>query len=134
MNYTVRGFNVVETKEIIDKRPQLLSLQEMFLLAKTYEKGSSEYNEVFDVAVRMFPEDPTANLNASSIALNKGDVPAAKKYLERANQSLAETVNNQGVLAFLEGRIDDAKSLFSKAAAAGIDQASVNLTNLEKLR
>jgi hypothetical protein len=131
VNYTVRGFSVVETKEIINKRPQLLSLQEMFLLARTYEKGSSEYNEVFDVAVRMFPEDPTANLNASSIALNKGDVPAAKKYLERADQNLAETINNQGVLAFLEGRIDDAKSLFSKAAAAGIDQAIVNL---EKLR
>ncbi len=134
VSYIVRGFSVVETKEIINKRPQLLSLQEMFLLAKTYEKGSSEYNEVFDVAVRMFPEDPTANLNASSIALNKGDVPAAKKYLAKADQSLAETINNQGVLAFLEGRINDAKSLFSKAAAAGIDQANVNLTNLEKLK
>ena len=134
VNYTVRGFSVVEAKDIIGKRPQLLSLQEMFLLAQTYEKGSNEFNEVFDIAVRMFPEDPTANLNASSIALNNRDLSAAKKYLAKADQSLAETINNQGVLAFLEGRTNDAKNMFSKAAAAGIAQAATNLTNLEKLK
>lgn len=132
VNYIVRGFSVVEAKDIIGKRPQLLSLQEMFLLAQTFEKGSGEFNEVFDIAVRMFPEDPTANLNASSIALNKRDLPAAKKYLSKADQSLAETINNQGVLAFLEGKTEDAQSLFSKAAAAGVAQAAANLTNLEK--
>lgn len=134
VNYTVRGFSVVEAKDIIGKRPQLLSLQEMFLLAQTYEKGSNEFNEVFDIAVRMFPEDPTANLNASSIALNNRDLSAARKYLAKADQSLAETINNQGVLAFLEGRTNDAKNMFSKAAAAGITQAAANLANLEKLK
>ena len=134
VNYTVRGFSVVEAKDIIGKRPQLLSLQEMFLLAQTYEKGSNEFNEVFDIAVRMFPEDPTANLNASSIALNNRDLSAARKYLAKADQSLAETINNQGVLAFLEGRTNDAKNMFSKAAAAGIAQAATNLANLEKLK
>lgn len=134
VNYIVRGFSVVETKNIIDKRPQLLSLQEMFLLAQTYEKGSEEFNEVFDIAVRMFPEDPTANLNAASIALNKRDLSAAKKYLAKADQSLAETINNKGVLAFLEGRTEDAKYLFSKAAAAGVTQSAENLKNIETQR
>lgn len=54
VRYVVRGFNVEEAKQIIRTRPQQLSLQEMFLVAQTYEKGSNEFNEVFDVAVRMF--------------------------------------------------------------------------------
>lgn len=132
VNYIVRGFSVVEAKEIIGKRPQQLSLQEMFLLAQTYKKGSDEFNEVFEIAVRMFPEDPTANLNASSIALSKRDVPAAKKYLGKADKNLPETINNLGVLAVFEGKIEDAKVMFSKAAAAGVVQAATNLKKLEK--
>ncbi len=54
--------------------------------------------------------------------------------MAKADQSLAETINNQGVLAFLEGRTNDAKNMFSKAAAAGIAQAATNLANLEKLK
>jgi hypothetical protein len=38
----------------------------MYLVAQTYEPGSPEFNEVFDIAVRLFPDDETANLNAAS--------------------------------------------------------------------
>ena len=54
----------------------------MFLVAQTYEKGSDEFNEVFDVAVRMFPDDPTANINAAAIELQRGDLQQAVRYLE----------------------------------------------------
>ncbi|MCQ4921406.1 hypothetical protein NE700_22245, partial [Phocaeicola vulgatus] len=69
VRYVVLGFDVVEAKLIIKLRAQLLSLQEMFLVAQTYEKGCDEFNEVFDVAVRRFPDDPTANINAAAIEL-----------------------------------------------------------------
>ncbi len=132
VNYIVRGFSVAEVKEVIGKHPQQLSLQEMFLLSQTYEKGSNEFNEVFDVAVRMFPNDPIANLNASSIALSKRDVSTAKKYLEKSDKNLPETENNMGVLAVLEGRIKEAEELFAKASVAGVIQAKKNLKELEK--
>lgn len=40
-----------------------------------------------ELAVRMYPEDETANLNAAIIRLNNGDAEAAKPYLDRAGDS-----------------------------------------------
>jgi len=132
VNYVVRGFSIEETKDVIGKRPQQLSLKEMFMLAQTYVKGSSEFNEVFEIAVRMFPEDPIANLNASSIALIKHDLSSAKKYLQKADNELPETINNLGILAMFEGRKEEAQSLFDKALKAGIPEAATNLKELNK--
>ena len=76
-----------EAKQIMKTRPQLLSLNELFMVAQTYEVGSMEFNEVMELAVRMYPEDETANLNAAIIRLNNGDADAAKPYLDRAGDS-----------------------------------------------
>ena len=42
VSYDVRNFNLEEAKEVIKKRPQNLSLNEMFMVANTYPKGSQE--------------------------------------------------------------------------------------------
>lgn len=89
VTYTVRPFDVEEAKEILKTKPQQLSLQEMYLVAQTYEPGSPEFNEVFDIAVRLFPDDPTANLNAACTELQKGNLQAAEKYLAKAGHSKA---------------------------------------------
>ena len=81
----VRGFSIDEAKEIINKRPQQLSLDEMFRVAQTYESGSEEFKEVFEVAVRMFPEDPTANINAAAIELQQGNWKQAERYLQKSD-------------------------------------------------
>ena len=52
-------------------------------MANSYEIGSDEYNNVFDIAVRMFPNDPVANLNAANIAMGAGDYASAKNYLAK---------------------------------------------------
>ena len=54
IEYDVQAFNVEKAREVIKTRPQKLSLQEMYLVAQTYPKGSAEFNNVFDIAVRMF--------------------------------------------------------------------------------
>lgn len=87
VTYTVRPFSVEEAKEILKTKPQLLSLQEMYLVGQTYEPGSDEFNEVFDIAVRLFPEDETANLNAACTDLQKGDLATAEKHLAKAGNS-----------------------------------------------
>lgn len=87
ITYKIKPFDVEEAKQIMKIRPQLLSLNELFMVAQTYEVGSREFNEVMELAVRMYPEDETANLNAAIIRLNNGDAEAAKPYLDRAGDS-----------------------------------------------
>lgn len=54
------------------------------MVAQTYEPGSKEFNEVMETAVRMFPDNETANLNAACTRLNAGDPDGAKPYLDKA--------------------------------------------------
>lgn len=136
VNYTVRGFNLEESKEIINRRPQLLSLQEIYLVAQSYEPGSEEFNHSFRVAATMFPDDPIANLNAGAMEIQKGgDMTTAKKHLAKADQKAPETLNNLGVIAMLEGDLDVAEKYFNAAKAVGLSaQADANLKELKKKR
>ena len=134
VHYVVRGFDVEEAKRIIKERPQQLSLQEMFLVAQTYENGSEDFNHVFDVAVRMFPADPTANLNAAAIELQQGSLLRAAQFLDKANPELGATLNNKGVLKLLQGDVDAAEEFFKQAKAKGIAEADANLEEVAKKR
>ncbi|WP_293713629.1 DUF3868 domain-containing protein [uncultured Parabacteroides sp.] len=133
IDYTVREFTVEEGREIIKTRPQQLSLSEMFAVANSYETGSEAYNEVFDIAVRMYSSDPVANLNAANIAIGRGDYASAAKYLDKAGIS-PEASHARGVMFLIEGNLDAAEPLLKKAAEAGIEAASANLKELQKKR
>lgn len=87
VKYVVRPFSVEEAKQIIKTKPQQLSLNEMFLVAQTYEPGSEEFNDVMETAVRMYPDNPTANFNAACARFNAGDMDGAKRYLDKAGNS-----------------------------------------------
>ncbi len=135
VSYTVRGFNTEETKEIINTHPQQLSLQEIFNLAQTYEQGSEKFNHAFQVAALMFPNDPTANLNAAAMEIQRGgDLSIAKKYLAKADPSVGATLNNIGVIALIEGDLDKAELYFNRAQEAGIPEAQANLLEVIKQR
>ncbi|MCD7850547.1 MAG: DUF3868 domain-containing protein [Parabacteroides sp.] len=56
VDYTVRAFSVEEAKNIIKTNPRQLSLDEMYQVTQTYPQGSEAYDEVFDIAVRTFPQ------------------------------------------------------------------------------
>lgn len=133
VSYTVRSFNLEEAKEMIGKRPQLLSLQEIYMVAQSYEPGSDEFNHSFQVAATMFPDDTTANLNAGAMEIQKGgDLTTAKKHLAKAAPKAGETLNNLGVIAMIEGDLDVAEKYFNAAKAAGLSaQANANLKELE---
>ena len=53
-------------------------------------------------AVQLFPDNPTANLNAACIALIQKDTKTAAVFLEKA-PPLPETTLAKGVLCFLQG-------------------------------
>ena len=134
VQYVVRGFSVDEAKEIITKRPQLLSLNEMFQVAQTYESGSDEFKEVFEVAVRMFPDDPTANINAAAIELQQGNWKQAERYLLKSDPQVSATKNNEGVMWMMQGQLDKAEALFQQAKALGSAEAVKNLEEIAKKR
>lgn len=123
---SVRPFSVEEAKRLIDTRPHLLSENEMFRVAVTYEPGSEEFNHVMEVAVRMFPNDATANLNAACTRLSAGQYDAAKAYLDKAGTS-ADADNARGVYYWLAGDEEEATHYFKLAAEAGCQKALENL-------
>jgi len=117
---------VEEAKALLYTKPQQLSLEEMFLVAQTYEPGSKEFNEVFEIAVRMFPDDPTANLNVACAMIESGLYDRAEAYLAKAG-NLPEAVHARGVMAARQGREDEARRLFGQAGQAGVKEATENL-------
>ena len=88
IDYVIRSFSdVEEIKRVMRVQPQKLSLNEFYLVARTYEPGSVEFNDVFETAVRMYPDDETANLNAANSAMQRKDFESAKRYLFKAGDS-----------------------------------------------
>ena len=131
--YTVRGFDVEEARKLIWKEPQKLSLQEMYAVAQTYGTGSKEYNEVFETAVRLFPDDEAANLNAANAAMQRGDTAGAARYLEKAGEG-ASAEYARGILAALRGEYDAASVYLQKAKAGGIAEADDALRQIERMK
>lgn len=126
ITYEVRKYtDVGEIKEVFKSRPQNLSLNELFLLSQTYRPGTPEFNEVFDTAVRMFPDNATANINAATASISRGDLASASKFLDRVG-NVPEAEYVRGVLAAKKGDYDTALRHFSRSrdskATAAIDQ------------
>ena len=95
------------------QQQQELSLNEMFQVAQTMEPGSDAYREVFEIAVRMYPEDPVSNLNAALTAIDAGRLESARRYLAKTSNS-AERTLAEAAIAMLENRLDEAEALLGK--------------------
>lgn len=126
--YTVLPFTVEQGKRVFHTNPGNLSLNEIFLIANTYEQGSDAFNEIFETAVRLFPADDTANLNATASALARKDVISAARYLSKVKDRTPEYWNNAGILAFMEGHIAKAIECFTYAGK----QSAGNIGELDK--
>lgn len=131
VHYTVRAFNMEEAKRLLKQRPQLLSLDEMYRVASTYPVGSESFNEVFDIAVRLFPEDETANLNAALIAISEQQYDKAEGYLKKAGDSPL-AIHARGVWCLMTKRYEEASVLLKTAQQQGVHEAGDNLKQLER--
>ncbi len=128
--YTIRGYSDVdEIERIMHTRPQNLSLNEFNLVAQKYEPGSDEFTEVYETAVRMYPTDETANLNAANAAMRRGDNALAERYLAKAGNS-PEAVYARGALAIRNEDYDTARRYLEQAKRLGVAQAKITLEQL----
>ena len=134
VQYHVRIYtDVTEIRRLMTTEPQKLSLQELYLVAQDCVPGSDEYNEVFAIAVRMFPDDETANLNAANTAMGLGDLKNAGRYLAKSGMR-AEAIYARAIFAALNNDYDTAKKLFTEAQRGGIAQAAAALKQLEEIK
>lgn len=129
--YDIRTYtDVEEIKRIMRERPQKLSLNEFYLVAQEYEPGTDDFTEVFETAVRMYPNDETANLNAANAAMRRGDLAAAGRYLAKAGDT-PEAVYARGALAIRSKDYDTARRYLNEAKALGVEQAALTLDELD---
>lgn len=135
IDYNIRKFSKVEEiKRIMAEQPQKLSLNEFYLVAGKYEPGTDEFTEVFETAVRMFPNDEIANLNAANAAIRRDDFTTARRYLDKAGDS-AEAVYARGALAVREKDYEAARRYLNKAKEMGLEKAGKTLDELaERLK
>jgi outer membrane protein OmpA-like peptidoglycan-associated protein len=132
VSYVARAFNVEEARKIIKTNPKLLSLNEMYLVAQSYPADSKEFKEVFDIAARLYPDDPIAIVNSAAVDIEGGNNQAAIDRLMKIKEN-PHSWNNIGVAYARKGDISKAKEYFTKAAGEGDNDARVNLEELRKV-
>lgn len=131
ITYTVKQYyNVSEILQVMKTAPQKLSLSEFYLASQSMIAGSDAYNEVFETAVRMFPNDAIANFNAASAAIDNNDFKAAEKYLQKAPKD-NKTMYLRGVMAAKQGNYKEAANIFSQLR--GVPQAIEALHNVNAI-
>jgi outer membrane protein OmpA-like peptidoglycan-associated protein len=134
IRYQVRAYtDIEEIKRIYNENPKKLSLNELYLLALSYDAGTDEFNDVFETAARLYPTDATANLNAANSELQRGDLKSAAAHLDRAGQS-PEASYARGLMAALSADYEAAAPLLRTAADAGITEATDALNQLADCR
>lgn len=129
VDYEIREVRNTEAAQLIYTNPKMLSLQEMFDVAKLYKPGSKEYREVYEIAVTNYPTDIVANINAASALIIYGDFERARNYMNRVKDD-PRAWNNMGVLAWLEGETEVAKVWFEKAMQTEPEKAKANLEKM----
>ena len=124
VHYTVRKYSdPAEIESIMNTAPQKLSLEEFYILAQTYESGSAKLDELWEVAVRMYPNDEIANYNAANSAIHKGDFERALRYLRKAGNR-PEIDYSLGCIEVLKEEYEASLDHLYKAQKAGIVEAT----------
>lgn len=122
-----------EVKKSLQSNPSQLSLDDIYMIALTYEKGSKEWDEIILIAVENYPQSPEARVNAANVAMANGDYTAAEQYLQGVPQNMPEAMNSRGILAMAQGDYPKALDLFQQALSAGITEAAYNITLVREL-
>lgn len=126
IGYEVRRVSTEEASRLIYTHPELLSLREMYAVARYYRPGTEQYREIYEIAAYHYPDDVVANINASSAVMLTGDIRSAWNYLRKVESS-PKAWNNMGVLTLMEGDPSGASAWFRKAVGVEPQKARANL-------
>lgn len=130
VEYDIQTFDLEQAKALVFVDPTQLSLSEIFAVAGSYEVGSDQWVTCFDIAAQLFPTDVTACVNAAGAAIVAGDATRARLYLQGLDAEAA-AANNMGVLCLMEGNLEMAERMFTRAINNDISQAKENLIKIK---
>ena len=119
VDYIMTPFDIESGKFRMRFHAEGLSLDEMFVVACSYDPESDDYYESFVTAARVYPRSDIANLNAAAAALMRRDADTAAAYLDRVVEKSPSWWDNLGIVFFLRGDIDRALSSFANAGLQG---------------
>ena len=123
VSYTVKSYTTTEdARRIMHSQPDKLSITEFFLAAQGYTMGTWEFDEVFKIAARVYPDDDVVNINAANASMSLGNLDAAERYLTRTGDG-AVARYTKGVLCALQGDWEGAVMFFTSAKASGVPEA-----------
>lgn len=132
VSYVIRSYSdPAEILEVMHTRPQNLDLNEFYIAAEEYEPGTDEFTNVYETAVRMYPDDPVANLNAANAALRKGDIEGAERYISKAGDT-PEALYGLAAIAIRKREYDKARTYLRQAVEAGFEPARETLDELNR--
>lgn len=134
IKYTIRSYSSIEEiREVLKTRPSNLSLAEFYTAAEGYTEGTEDFNQIFLTAVQFYPNDEAANVNAANAYMAEGNLPQARRHLERAGSS-REATYAIGIYNALTGNYNEAIEAFKIAQAAGIDEATKMIEQINQIR
>ncbi len=113
--------------EVIKTTPEKMTLDQMFRVANLYPVGSPEFNDVIATALKYYPHNEIAIINAATAAIHDEDYEKAKQLLKGVKDT-PEVYNLLGIIATAEERFDAAESYFKKS---GTEDAMRNLELLK---
>ncbi len=134
IEYNIRQYDDIdEIKRVFAESPQKLSLNEFNRLAQLYEPGSNEWCDVYETAVRMYPNDEDANLNAAVSKMQHNELQRVQRYLDKSGDS-PQAIYARGIYAALLKQYDTALELLGQAQALGINEATDAIEQIEKIK
>ena len=134
INYETVGRSDEQIQQQLKADPTKLNVEEM-LYAATLTEDIEAKEDIYKLTTEVYPADARAFNNIATMEFAKGNLDAAKKYVEQAKQvsaQLPEAAANLGMIALANGDLQAAENYISQATGAnGLSEILGNL-NLAK--
>ncbi len=132
ISFVSRPFNVKEAAEVINTRPKLLSLNEMYLVAGSFKDEGKEFNHIFEIAAQTFPDDATANINVAVQDLQNNKTDEVINRLEQFADN-PQALNLLGLAYAKKEMYSKAQEYLNQAIAKGSKDAIHNIQQLKRV-
>lgn len=134
INYETIGRSDEQIEQQYKDDAAKLSADELLYLA-TFDKKPAEQEAIYTKTTQIYDKDYRAYNNLAALALAKGDKAAAQKYAEKAaslGSDTPEAQANMGLLALVNGNVQDAERAISKSANSENVKAALGALNIAK--
>lgn len=132
IEYDVKSYEDIERiVAVAISSPATLSANDLTAAATQLDESSPEFDNVLLTIVAKIPNDTTANINAANVAMRRGELRHAERYLSRAGNS-AEADYARALYALHQGDYGEARRLL-KHVEGKVAHASKLLAKMTQL-